>query len=150
LLIRELLLLDSIFEEIIMPISSNLTILIIVLCAAGFSLIGYVIYRMCWLDRNGKNTNADTTVGAMLGGMTPCHEQQQYMKKVRDRYRGNIETLEAGLDRFEAPPKKRFWQSVETFDSYEGREDMYDYDLRTPKSRFAEDKSMDAGSEDWL
>ena len=68
LLVCGLLLLDSVLEEIIMPISSNLTILIIVLCAAGFSLIGYVIYRMCWLDRNGKNTNADTTVGAMSGG----------------------------------------------------------------------------------
>ena len=72
------------------------------------------------------------------------------MKNVRDRYRGQIEDLEAGLDRYEAPPKKRFWQSVETFDSYESREDVYDYDLRSPKGRFGADNSRRARSDDWL
>ena len=134
-----------------MTISSNLTILIIVLCAAGCSLLGYVIYRMCWLDRNGSgNRNADGTSAAMSSGMFPSPEQKEYMKKVRDRYRDNIENLEAGLDRYEMPPKKRFWQSVETFDSYESREDMYEYDLRTPKPRFGDASSMKSGSDDWL
>ena len=133
-----------------MTISSNLTILIIVLCSAGVCLLGYVIYRMCWLDRNGRNTNADTTMAVSANGMMASPEQKQYMKKVRDRYRGYIEDLEAGLDRYDGPPKKKFWQSVETFDSYESREDVHDYDLRSPKGRFGGAGSMRAQSDDWL
>lgn len=133
-----------------MTISSNVTILIIVLCSAGTCLLGYVIYRMCWLDRNGRHTNADTTVAVSANGMMASPGQKQYMKKVRDRYRGNIEDLEAGLDRYDAPPRKRFWQSVETFDSYESREDVYDYDLRSPKGRFGGPGSRRAQSDDWL
>jgi hypothetical protein len=134
-----------------MPLSSNVTILIIVLCAAGTSLLGYVIYRMCWLDRNGKNSNADATMASMTDGMTPSHEQKEYMRKVRIRHRGQIEDVEAALDRYETPPNKRFWQSVETFDSYEEREDVYDYDLRSPKGRFGGDtQSHKSTSDDWL
>lgn len=132
-----------------MPISSNLTILIIVLCSAGTCLLGYVIYRMCWLDRNGRNTNADTTMAVSQYGMMASPEQKQYMKKVRDRYRGNIEDLEAELDRYDTRPKKRFWQSVETFDSYESREDVYDYDLSSPKGRFGGIDSR-SRSDEWL
>ena len=105
---------------------------------------------MCWVDRNGRNTNADTTVAVSANGMVASPEQKQYMKKVRDRYRANIEDLEAGLDRYDAPPKKRFWPSVETFDSYESREDVQDYDLRSPKGRFGGPCSRRAQSDDWL
>ena len=85
----------------------------------------------------------------MSDDMTPTNEQKQYMKKLRDRYRGDIESQEVGMYRYEAPPKKRFWQSVETFESYESGEDMYDYDMRSPKGRFKEGESR-AGSSDWL
>ncbi len=105
---------------------------------------------MCWLDGNGRKTNADTTTAVTTNGMMASLAQKQYMKKVRDRYRGNVEDLEAGLDRYNVPPKKRFWQSMETFDSYESQEDVYEYDLRSPKGRFGGDNSMRAQSDDWL
>lgn len=105
---------------------------------------------MCWLDRNGRNTDANGTVATASGGITPSNEQKQYMKKVRDRYRSKLEDLEAGMDRYEAAPKKRFWHSVETFDAYEEPEDVYDYDLRSPKPRFGEASSTRSASDDWL
>jgi hypothetical protein len=61
------------------------------------------------------------------------------MRKLRVRHRGRIEDAEAGLDRYETPPNKRFWRSGETFNSYEEREAVYDHDLRSPKVRFAGD-----------
>jgi hypothetical protein len=132
-----------------MTISANVTILIIILCSAGCSLLGYVIYRMFWLDNNGKNKGTDSNTAGVADGMTPSDEQKKYMKVVRDRYRGDLDDVEAGLDKYEMPPKTKFQQSVETLDTYDSREDMYDYDLRTPKPRFGDDNTR-SKPDDWL